>query len=342
MTAHVESRGQVEMRMRELVGGLAAVRQHPCLLFVSSTIQGQDVVTLRKALGEHQGEHLDAIVASPGGDVGAAYLVARELRRRFARLTVYVPLQAKSAAILLCLAAEELVLGALGELGPLDQQYDEKQQADFPLSTSRLVPFRALEQLQRVAADTYDGLVTRILEKSGMRPFEACSKAAELTSSLYGPLYAQMDPTRIAECARGLELGMEYTLRLLRRYRPELEGEQAKKIVHTLVHAYPSHGFIIDFEELAELGLPVRAPEAGETPLMDELATALVEYGTAADLIDLVPTPAAVPKMRRPVSARQRGELEAPERSKRGTRVDRPPTPTRLRLRARTREARAT
>jgi ClpP class serine protease len=133
MTAHVEeSRGQAERRMRELAAGLAALRHHPCLLFVSSTIQGQDLVNLRKALSERQGDHLDAIVASPGGDVGAAYLIARELRRRFARLTVYVPLQAKSAAILLCLAAEELVLGALGELGPLDQQYDAKQQADFP------------------------------------------------------------------------------------------------------------------------------------------------------------------------------------------------------------------
>ncbi len=340
MTAHEDSRERVEARLRELAGGLAALRQHPCLLFVSSTIQGSDVVTLRKALRDSQGEHLDAIVASPGGDVGAAYLVARELRRRFARLTVYVPLQAKSAAILLCLAAEELVLGPLGELGPLDQQYDAKQQADFPLSTSRLVPFRALEQLQRVAAGTYDELVGRILEKSGMRPFEACSKAAELTSSLYGPLFAQVDPARIAECARGLELGMEYALRLLRRYRPELEGKQGKKIVHTLVHAYPSHGFIIDFEELAELGLPVRPPEEVEFPFVDDLALALVEFGTEADLIELVPIPAAVGRLRRPRPARQRGELEAPKRSKQGIRGDRAQPRSGLKTRARVREAR--
>ena len=72
-------------------------------------------------------KHLDVIMSSPGGDVGAAYLVARELRRRFERLTVFVPFRAKSAATLLCLAGDELVLGSLGELVPLDQQYDEKQ-----------------------------------------------------------------------------------------------------------------------------------------------------------------------------------------------------------------------
>ena len=45
---------------------------------------------------------------------------------------------AKSAATLLCLVADELVLGDVGELGPLDAQCDERQQADFPLNTSRL------------------------------------------------------------------------------------------------------------------------------------------------------------------------------------------------------------
>jgi len=311
MAAHEESRGQVERQMRELAGSLAAFRHHPCLLFVSSTIQAQDVVTLRKALGEQQVEHLDAIVASPGGEVGAAYLVARELRRRFARLTVYVPLQAKSAATLLSLAADELVLGPLGELGPLDQQYDEKQKADFPLSTSRLAPFKALEQLQRVAADTYDELVTRILEKSGMRPFEACSKAAELTSSLYGPLYAQVDPTRVAECARGLELGMAYALRLLRRYRPDLEEKAGRKIVHALVHAYPSHGFILDLEELRDLGLPARAPEEEEGPIVDALALALVEYGTHSDLIALaMPRNSAAARARRRRAPMHRPDVE--------------------------------
>jgi hypothetical protein len=51
---------------------------------------------------------------------------------RFASLTVFVPFQAKRAATLLCLAGDELALGSLGELGPLDQQVDEKQKADSP------------------------------------------------------------------------------------------------------------------------------------------------------------------------------------------------------------------
>ena len=107
----------VEQRIRELAAELRMHRQHPCLLFVSASIQGRDVLTVRTAIEEERGPHLDLIVSSPGGDIGAAYLVARELRRRFASLTVFVPFQAKSAATLLCLSGGELILGSLGSWG---------------------------------------------------------------------------------------------------------------------------------------------------------------------------------------------------------------------------------
>jgi hypothetical protein len=173
---------EVERQIHELGARLRAHRQHPCLLFVSRSVQHSDVLAVRSALGEATGAHLDVIVSSPGGDVEAAYLVARELRRRFAHLAVFVPFRAKSAATLLCLAGDELILGSLGELGPLDQQYDEKQKADGPLSTSRLLPFKAMQQLQHGATEMYDELVGRISQKSGMRLFDACSKAKARSS----------------------------------------------------------------------------------------------------------------------------------------------------------------
>ena len=235
-----------EQRIRELAAELRMHRQHPCLLFVSRTIQHSDVLAVRAALEEERGAHLDLIVSSPGGNVEAAYLVARELRRRFASLTVFVPFQAKSAATLLCLAGDELILGSLGELGPLDQQGDEKQKADGPLSTSRLLPFKALQQLQNGATELYEEVVSRVSQKSGMRLFEACSKAAELTQGLYGPLFGQLDPAHLAESARGLEIGVEYAERVLKRYRPALWAEapqpSSSRLSHTRLHHRSGRG----------------------------------------------------------------------------------------------------
>jgi Serine dehydrogenase proteinase len=278
-------------RIRTAAAALAHHRGGPCLLVVSRSLVHADVLTVRKVLATMAGDHLHVIVAGPGGVSEAAYLLARELRRRFAQLTAYVPFLAKSAATVLCLAAEELVLGSLGELGPLDQQYEEKQQADYPLNTSRLLPGVALRHLQEGATALYDTLVRQIVKESGLRPLEAGSKATELIGALYAPLYQQLDPARLATCARELAVGKAYAERVLRRYRPALWAESGPKILDRLVQEYPTHGFVLDREELDELGLPTRVPDDTEAALLDRLALALLEFGTDDDLIEMVGPP---------------------------------------------------
>ena len=290
-------------RIRAAAAGLARHQGSPCLLFVSGSLVHRDVLTIREALGTMRGDHLHMIVASPGGRSEAAYLVTRELRRRFAHLTAYVPFQAKSAATLLCLAADELVLGDLGELGPLDTQYEEKQKADYPVNTSQLVPGAALRQLQHEVLELYDTLVSRIVKASGLRPFEAGTKAAELIGGMYAPLLGQVDPSRLADCARGLGVGKAYAERVLQRYRPTLYAEHGETLLRRLIEGYPTHGFVLDREELQDLGVPNRLPDATEAPLLEQLALALLEFGTQADLIELVEPPhtpkAGVRRMRK-------------------------------------------
>ena len=263
---------------RAAAARLAAHRRRPCLIFHTASIRRRLILDVRRALAGATLDPLDVVVSSPGGDIDAAYVIARELRRQGGHVTVYVPLTAKSAATLLCLAADELVLGSLGELGPLDAQYDEKQKADFPVTLSRLAPFTALAQLKDGVMAFYDEAVGRIVQRSGMRPFEACSQAAELTSAVYRTIYQQIDPNRLAESARGLEIGCEYGVRVLRRYRPDVFAKDGEQLIHRLVHAYPSHGFVVDLEELAELGLPARAAEDGaERDAVEALAEAIIE-----------------------------------------------------------------
>jgi len=285
-TAVQEQAGPAQA-IREAAAALAAVRERPCLLYISRTVDHADILTVRHLLTDWEGDTLDLIVGSPGGDIEAAYFLTRELKRRVDHLNILVPFRAKSAATLLCLAADELVLGSLGELGPLDQQCDEKQKADSPLNTSRLLAFKALEQLQEVALDLYDSAVTRIAKKSGMRLCDSCAQAAELTRGLLGPLYAQLDPLRIADNARGLEIGCEFADRILRRYRA-VDPETRRRLIHRLIHTYPTHSFALDLEELTELGLPARSPSAEEAPHIEALGLALIEFGTDEDLIELV------------------------------------------------------
>lgn len=79
---------EAEEQIRELAAQFRTYRQRPCLLFVSRHLVYADVAAVRAALEDETGKHLDVLVASPGGDIEAAYLVARELRRRFAALAM--------------------------------------------------------------------------------------------------------------------------------------------------------------------------------------------------------------------------------------------------------------
>jgi ATP-dependent protease ClpP protease subunit len=67
--------------------------------------------------------NLDLVIVSPGGD-GTAAETMLELCRRYCpgRLRIVVPLYAKSAATLIALGADEIVMGETSELGPIDAQ----------------------------------------------------------------------------------------------------------------------------------------------------------------------------------------------------------------------------
>jgi hypothetical protein len=218
---------------------------------------------VREALPDH-GRHLDVVLRSPGGCVCCAYVVARELHRRFEHIGVFVPLATKSAATLVALAADELVLGDLGELGPLDAQWGNLGTDSRP-DRSCLRLSEALAVLKGYARDACEELA-RSLRENGIRSDDAYRTATEFAGKVCQPLYAQLSPQALGESMRNNQVGIAYADRILRRYRPELYAQSGPKIIERLAWEYPTHGFVIDREELEEIGIPARAPTAAEAP----------------------------------------------------------------------------
>ena len=275
-------RVQVGKLSRELL----RLRGFPFLVIDAPTDE-RTVQAVRDAVSGLSGE-LGVVLRSPGGCACCSYAIARELKRRFDRVSVFVPLAAKSAAVLIALAADDLVLGNLGELGPLDAQFSDKQRADFPVDRSRLAVFRALDHLRQHAIGTFDQMVRQLVKGSGMRADDVFRNGSEFAARVCGPLYAQIDPLVLGESLRSMEVGTEYAGRILRRYRAEVWAQDGPRIVERLVHGYPDHGFVIDREELMELAIPVRAPTAEEAPLIDAMTAALRARTDDEALIELV------------------------------------------------------
>ncbi len=123
---------------------------------------------------------------------------------------------------------------------------------------------------------------------SGLRAEDLYRIAIEFAGRISQAVCGPIDPTALGAGIRAIEAGIAYTDRILRRYRPELYAERGPQIIERLVYGYPSHGFVIDREELAELGVPCRAPTADEALALDRLMDALLESGEDR-VIDIVP-----------------------------------------------------
>lgn len=85
-------------------------------------VEGADVHALMAVCRGVQEPELDLILHSPGGSAQAAEQMVNYLRSRFNYIRALVPLQAKSAATMIALGCDEIVLGSHSELGPIDPQ----------------------------------------------------------------------------------------------------------------------------------------------------------------------------------------------------------------------------
>jgi hypothetical protein len=262
------------------------------LLVLTAQLAPPTVRAVREVL-PHHGRHLDLVLRSPGGCVCCAYVVARELHRRFERVEVFVPLATKSAATLIALAADELVLGDLGELGPLDAQSDNLGTDSRP-DRSCLKLSEALALFKGYARDACEELA-RSLTENGIRSDDAYRTATEFAGKICQPLYGQLSPQALGESMRNNQVGVAYADRILRRYRPELYAQNGPKIIERLAWEYPTHSFVIDREELEEMGVPARAPTAAEALPLEELANALASLPDDTVFIEAIaaPMPAA-------------------------------------------------
>lgn len=86
------------------------------------SVVGGDVHAFMEVCHGVEDRQLDLILHSPGGSPEAAEQLVNYLRTQFDYVRAIVPIQAKSAATMIALGCDEIVLGKHSELGPIDPQ----------------------------------------------------------------------------------------------------------------------------------------------------------------------------------------------------------------------------
>jgi hypothetical protein len=173
---------------------------------------------------------------------------------------------AKSAATLLALGADEILLGEYGELGPIDVQVMDPEREEW---ISGLDEVQSLERLSAFAMSALDQMMLLFAHRTGMKAKTLLPHVTRFVADLTEPLFAHIDAMHYTQMSRALKEGEEYARRLLRlRHGPEA----AAKIARALVEKYPEHGFTIDQEEAGELGIHLGEPSKDQVRIMDDVA----------------------------------------------------------------------
>lgn len=219
------------------------------------------------------------VVDSPGGYAQAAYQIARLLQRHCGGFTAIVPRYAKSAATLLCLGADQIIMGEDAELGPLDAQLWDNEREEHG---SALDEVQALEQLYAVALEQVDQMMTLLQIRTPKRTETLLPIACRFSADMMAPLLDKVDAVHYAKQSRILKVAEDYAFKLLSRRHTFAD---AKRIANHLVRGYPEHGFVIDRDDARdELGLNVvdaDEPVAAAVQRLDDLleSTEITAHG---------------------------------------------------------------
>lgn len=209
--------------------------QHPY-----SAINAEDITPFQEMLIDCQRSRAycaDLLIQSGGGDIDTAEKLVMMLRQQLPDgFRVIVAERAKSAATLIALASDAILMSDTSELGPIDPQIPTRFEQGIPV--------------WRPAQSFLDGL-KHILEETAQNG---------MLNPAYFPILTNIDPALIDMCEKAILRSKGFAERWLKhgmhRNNPNKAAEVAARLCDT--QQYTSHGAVISYIEARdELGLNV-------------------------------------------------------------------------------------
>lgn len=199
---------------------------------------------------------LHVVLASPGGDGETAIRMVRSMQARCSQLTVILPDMAKSAATLICLGADRIIMGPGGDLGPVDPQF---QLGGRSLASAKEIVAAVDEAEERIktAPETYP-LFAGLLADVNMLMVEQARNALDRTGAM-----------------------VREALGCLPSRTPEDVETLATTLQAPLIDDPTSHSAVIPAQQARKWGLPVEAadPASNEWALIWALWTRYFTLG---------------------------------------------------------------
>jgi hypothetical protein len=183
---------------------------------------------------------LDVFLHSPGGTAEGAESIVKLLRGKFTDIRFIVPIAAKSAATMLALSGNAIVMDDTSELGPTDPQ----------------------RQFRRTIGGMSEVVVSPVMaiKETWERIAEESSDPAKLAK--WYPIISQFGPSLLVECDLALNLSRSLVASWLEKWmfaaRADPHGDAEKLADYLADHAqFGSHARAVTIDEAIAHGIEV-------------------------------------------------------------------------------------
>jgi len=190
-------------------------------------------------LGKQQ--TFDLFLYARGGNLMAPFRMVHLIREFCEKFNVIVPYRALSAATLLSLGADEILMGKMGELSPIDPTTGHPFNPQDPIKPGHRIP---------INVEDVTSFLTFAKEKANLSKEKDIDVFRILTSNIH--------PLALGNIERGYEVIRQLAPKLLEFHMKD--KEKIKNIVESLTES-KVHGYLITRHEAKkEIGLNIKNP----------------------------------------------------------------------------------
>jgi hypothetical protein len=192
------------------------------------------------SIGKNQ--KIDIFLYSRGGSVSVPWRIVTMFREFCDELSILVPYKAHSAATLISLGADKIIMGKKAELGPIDP------------TLVKVMTGETTGSPQEISVEDVNSYISFIKERANISDQSALAQVVSILANNLTPLTlgsVNRENSHIRLVAR----------KLLTSIVEKLDEAKINSIIETLTEKIYSHGHAIGRKEAQEIGLPVEIPE---------------------------------------------------------------------------------
>lgn len=187
-------------------------------------------------------ENIDFLIISNGGDPITSLRIISILRQRFKKINVIIPYVAYSAATILALGADEIVMHPYSNLGPVDPQLTvSKQNGNGQPSNVQFSSEDIRNYIEFVKSDV------------------GITDQAHLIAA-FNSLASDVGPLPIGNAKRSQQLSLTLSIKMLESHIED--KTKAATIAQALNSSYYHHGYAVNRSEALNMGLKVVLPDS--------------------------------------------------------------------------------